>query len=119
MPASDEPLFSAQLVLKADDGSSILTAEGPLTADRVAQFAVPQERIAFVRGELERRGFEVPQGDATTLSVVGTRARFEEVFGLEVDAVAMGVAAHATKIPEPLSDHVADVFVTPKPELFP
>jgi hypothetical protein len=119
MSGSDEPLFSAQLVLKAEDGSSILTAEGTLTSERIAQFAVPEERIAFVRAELEKRGFDVPQGDATTLSVVGTRARFEEAFGLEVDAVARGVAAHATKIPEPLSDYVADVSVTPKPELFP
>lgn len=116
MPESGEQ-FSAQLVLKAEDGTSILDAEGAVTAERIAKFAVAEDRIAFVRAEVQKRGFDVPQGDATTLSVVGPRALFAEVFGLEVDVDKAGVAAHATHIPAALSDHVADVFVTPKPEL--
>ena len=118
MPESDAP-FSAQLVLRAEDGTSILDAEGPVTSEIVARFAVPEERIAFVRAALQKLGFSVPQGDSTTLSVVGPRALFAEVFGLEVGADQVGVAAHATRIPDALSGHVADVFVTPKPELLP
>lgn len=111
--------FSAQLVLKTEDGRSLLDAEGAVTAARIAEFAVPEARIAFVRDELRKLGFQIPQGDATTLSVVGTKAQFAEVFGLEVDVDDAGVAAHATRIPDVLSAHVATVFVTPKPELLP
>ena len=118
MPDSKER-FSAQLVLKAEDGTSILDAKGAMTADRVAEFKVRDDRVAFVRAHLQKLGFDVPQGDAMTLSIVGPRTLFAKVFGLEVDVQQTGVGAHATHIPEVLSDYVADVFVTPKPELLP
>lgn len=118
MTDTGEP-FSAQLVLKREDGTSILDSGEPVTAAVIAQFMVPEDRIVFVRGELEKIGFNIPEGNATTLSVVGPRELFVEVFGLEVGIAESGVAAHATRIPDELSDHVADVFVTPAPELFP
>ena len=111
--------ISAQLVLKRADGTSILDAGEPVTAAVIARFMVPGDRIDFVRGKLENVGFNLPEGNATTLSVVGPRALFAEVFGLEVGTNESGVAAHATRIPDELSDHVADVFVTPAPEFFP
>lgn len=118
MPEPHET-FAAQLILKRADGGSILDAEGPITAETLARFRVPDDRIAFVRAELERMGFDVPQGDATSLSVTGPRELFATVFGLEAAAASSNVAAHATRIPDELSGHVADVVITPRPELFP
>ncbi len=113
-----EGAFSAQLILKNQDGVSILDSEGPLTAELVEKFAATEARIAEVRKKLTDLGFETPAYDRTTLSVTGPCERFTEVFGLEADAGQKGVEAHATKIPNELSDAVADVIVPPPPEFF-
>ena len=110
--------YSAQVVLRNEEGFSILDAEGPVTAEVIGRFAVSEERIEATRQKLKELGFEPKTNDRTTISVTGDKDRVREVFGLAADAGEKGVEAHATEIPEDLRDAVADVIVTPGPEFF-
>lgn len=111
--------FTAQLVMRSADGRSIFDAPGPLTAQTVHDFDLPEQRIAEIRTRIEALGFSIPAGNANTLSISGPRALFAEVFGMEVGAERGNIGVHATRIPEELTDEIADVFVPPAPELFP
>ena len=115
----DTTVFGAQVVLKRSDGSSILDTQEALTASVINKYKVPPETVDTVRKTLEGLGFQVSVDDGTTLSIEGSRKTFVDVFGLEVGAETAGVAAHATQIPDAVSDYVADVIVPPAPSFFP
>ncbi len=118
MPPADE--IHAQLVMKREDGSSILDAGQPSTSENIGQAGLPEDRIARIRGRVEALGFVVSAQDPNTLSISGARELFDNVFAMEpgsADEPSTGL--HAGGIPSELSDFVADVFVTPGPEFFP
>lgn len=103
---------AAQLVMKREDGQSILSTAG--SGD------VTAERAAIIRSRLQELGFTVETGNLNTLSITGTDKQFEESFGISpLSALNEGRAAHATRQPDSLKDLVADVFVTPSPDYFP
>ena len=79
----------------------------------------PVSLVSYLSAIVKRLGFAVTTGNLNTLSISGSGDLFHRVFGLEADAAAHGVAAHATKMPPDLEGFVADVFVTPAPQLFP
>lgn len=110
--------YAAQLVMRHEDGGSILSS-GPVTAATMSGAALPDERVSEIRGRVEALGFAVEAGDATTLSITGPRERFAEVFGLEADPARAAAGAHATRLPEGLTGYVADVFVPQAPTAFP
>ncbi len=114
--------ITAQLVMRREDGRSILDLEGPVTAASRQRMAgdLPEARVAEIRARLEAAGFTVEGGNANTLSVSGPARLFAEVFGLDPGAAgAAGVPAHAARIRADLEPYVADVFVPPPPEFFP
>lgn len=115
----DNAVYGAQVVLKRPDGTSILDAREALTASVIDKYRVPPETSEAAGKALEALGFRVTGGDGTTMSIEGSRSAFASVFGLEVGADTAGVAAHATRLPDEVSDLIADVMVTPGPQFFP
>lgn len=109
---------TANVVLKREDGRSVLDAAGPITSETVGEFSVGAARIAETRRQLEALGFEVAGEGQTTLSITATPERFHEVFALDV-AAGTKAPAHAARIPGDLADMMADVFVPPTPQFFP
>jgi hypothetical protein len=74
----------------------------------------------LIRSHLEALGFSVQSGNLNTLSISGNDALFEETFGISPSsALQAGTPAHSTKVPDDLTEFVADVFVAPPPEFFP
>ncbi len=108
----------AQFVLKDAAGRSILDAGGPLTAETIAAFAIPPERLAEAKKRLEALGFRVEAAAGSLLSVSGEAALFARLFGTVPRPPATGEAVRL-EVPEALADLVAGVFLAPPPELFP
>jgi hypothetical protein len=115
---TDQGKFGAQVVLKREDGRSILDTQGQ-TQGTAGAMDVSPERAEAARHALEKHGFKVTEGNLNTLSVSGAPETFEDVFGLHVRAPETNVGAHATRMPDDLRGYVADVFVMPPPEFFP
>jgi hypothetical protein len=113
--------LNAELVMRREDGRSILDLEGPVTAGSEQREAgdLPPERIAEIRKRLEQAGFTVEGGNANTLSISGAPALFAEVFGLDPAAPGATDGAHATRIRRDLEPFVAECFVTAPPDFFP
>ncbi len=115
----DKPDPVVQLVMKRADGRSVLDS-GAGSAQTAGQGDVDDARATLIRSRLQELGFKVAAGNLNTLSIMGPDELFKETFGLDPSsALAANVPAHATNIPEALDEFVADVFVTPAPDLFP
>lgn len=124
---------TAQVILYAADGSSILDSPEPITAQNIAKYRVSPEVIAEASHKLEQLGFKVVQAGPTSLSIASDKALFERVFQtkLEVggkkamDTKVSGVEAYyyeatePVKIPGELRPLVAGVLLPTPPELFP
>ncbi len=108
----------AQFVLKDAAGRSILDAGGPLTAETIAAFAIPEERLDEARRRLEALGLRVEAAGGPVLSVSGERVLFERLFGPLPEPPAAGEAVRLP-VPASLADIVAGVLLPPPPELFP
>ena len=116
---NDTPNSIAQLVMKRPDGRSILDLES-VTAATADLGNVTTDRAAQISNRLENLGFQVQSGNLNTLSIAGENKLFEDVFGISPTAAMVArTPAHSTRIPEDLTDFVADVFVTPPPDFFP
>ncbi len=108
----DGEMFRAQLVMKAEDGRSILTeamGKGDVTPARAEQ----------VRKVLSEKGFVIEEGNLNTLSIAGDPGLFREVFGLSAAEGPVSEGAQAQHIAPDLAPFVATVVVTPPPEFFP
>lgn len=70
----------AQVVLRSPDGSSILDATQPITAETIARYRVGEEVVRRASGALERLGFKVLAPGPTGFTISGSRALFEQVF---------------------------------------
>ena len=101
----------AQLVMKAEDGRSILS-EAIGTGD------VSPARAKEIRQLLSEWGFSIEEGNLNTLSIAGDAALFREAFGLAVPSGPVTKAAEAQRIAPDLAPFVANVFVVPPPEFF-
>ncbi len=117
---TDQPSAAvhAQFVLRDAAGRSILDAGGPLTAETIAGFAIPEERLNEARRRLEALGLRVEAAGGPVLSVSGDRALFERLFGPLPEPPAAGEAVRLP-VPDSLADIVAAVLLPPPPELFP
>jgi hypothetical protein len=105
----DGEMFRAQLVMKAEDGRSILT-------EAMGKGDVTPARAEEIRKLLAGKGFVIEEGNLNTLSIAGEPGLFREVFGM---TAAKGPAAEAQRIAPELAPFVATVVVTPPPEFFP
>lgn len=108
-----------QLVMKREDGRSVLDLPPADECDDPSAFDVTEARAAEIRARLERLGMKVVSGNLNTLSVEASARLLADHFGLAAEAAEAGTAAHATRIAPELAPFVADVFITPGPEFFP
>jgi hypothetical protein len=107
---------SAQCVLRAPDGRSILDApEGPGAETAERQMPAP-EAFDEAAARLERLGFDVGDRGAATLTVSGDRALFERVFSTRLEwAEEPGTGGPSWRperppvVPDELADVVAGV----------
>ena len=105
----DGDMFRAQVVMKAEDGRSILT-------EAMGKGDVTPARAEEVRRILSEKGFVIEEGNLNTLSIAGDPNLFREAFGM---TETKGPAAEAQRIAPDLAPFVATVVVTPPPEFFP
>ncbi len=78
-PAED--LVTAAVSPRSRGGVSLFDAPEPITSETVDEFTSEPSIIADARRELTKLGFAVLAQSDTTLSIVGPRSKFEEVFG--------------------------------------
>lgn len=79
-----EDLVTAVVSPRSRGGVSLFEAPEPITSDNVDQFTSEPDVIADSRRELTNLGFTVTAESPTTISIVGPRTRFEEVFGTQL-----------------------------------
>ncbi len=109
--------FSAEIVLRCSDGGSILEGE-LVTGSNLPPPPLPESR-EFVASIMAELGFEVMASDYT-LSIVGTRQRFEAAFGLSLEQSSLLEASNNGKleVPAGLAEFVDAILVPEKPILF-
>lgn len=118
--------ITAEVVLRKADGTSILDADGPITAVTINQYRVEKEVIDDATQQLNQLGLTVVQTGATSVSVETDQTTFETLFGtkLNVETDVDTNATHYTttapvKIPPSLQEWVADVILPEPPQFFP
>jgi hypothetical protein len=124
---------TAEVILRSADGSSILEAKEPITAENIARYRIGKEVIEEASQKLEELGFEALQGGPTGLTISGDKARFEDVFQTTLTAQSTGImetkvsgagaayyeTTEPIKVPEDLSYLIADVVFATPPQFFP
>jgi hypothetical protein len=122
----------AEVILRSVDGSSILEAEEPITAENVDKYRVEQEVIEEASMELAALGFEVQQVGPVSLTISGDKVVFENVFQTTLEAQDVEMATEISgaeasyyeaiapiKVPEDLSHLIAAVVLSIPPQFFP
>ena len=123
----------AQVVLRSPDGSSILEASQPITAENIARYRVGVEVMERASTALEKLGFEVLEAGPTGFTMSGSRALFERTFDTVLEenaATARSMLAgdpnrprfvplRPLTIPAELSSLIAGVVMPGPPELMP
>ncbi len=113
---------TAQIILRGEDGRSILDAGGPITAGTVRAFMLPAERIEEAVRRLRELGLDVEPAGGPVLSATAEAPLFERLFHTTLRPAPDGhglVADPEPRVPDELADIVAAVMVPPPPELFP
>ncbi len=107
---------TAQVVLRAPDGSSVLDAAEPPTAETVERYRPNAETFEKAGRRLAELGFRVGDRGASGLTVSGEPKLFERVFSTTLDARGEGEGVapswEATRpviIPDDLASFVAGV----------
>lgn len=116
-----DTVFTAQLIMKRTDGTSILDIPSPVLAASPSRTSgdLPQERIAVIRKLLEQAGFTIHSANPNTLSISGTTKEFIHAFGLDPSSASVPTGREALQIRADLKPYVADVFIPPPPKYFP
>jgi hypothetical protein len=104
----------------------------PITAENVHRFQAPERVVSDARRRLEERGFAVRDVGPTSFAIEGTRAQFESVFDARLETTSKPVdvagreqaseytrAASPLRVPDDLSDVVAEVVLATPPDFYP
>lgn len=118
--------LTAQIILRAADGSSPLDSESPPTADEIARSRPTQETIDNATRRLTALGFKVGDMGAIALTVSADKAIFEQVFKTSLSQTThlKSGAPHWTADPpitisDDLRSWVIDVVFPIEPEFVP
>jgi hypothetical protein len=123
----------ARVVLRNPDGSSILDATQPITAETIAKYRVGEEVVQRASVALEKLGFKILEAGPTGLTISGDRALFERIFHTvlqeNTSRAPSALAPRAAKprfaplqplrIPDELASVIAAVVMPAPPELMP
>jgi hypothetical protein len=116
---SESNMIVAQLVMKDEDGSSILTKDAG-RVETASTGDLKPERVEAIVERLEKRGFEVLSSNLNTLSIAAPDPLFVECFGVSASALKSGEASlDSAKMEDQFEPLVADIFVPPAPQTFP
>jgi hypothetical protein len=110
---------TAQCVVRAPDGSSILDAPRPPSGEAADRLTPAPEAFDDATARLARLGFEVGDRGGATLTLVGDRELFERVFSTRLEWVEEPGAGgpswrpdRPVVVPDELVDVVAGVVFT-------
>jgi subtilisin family serine protease len=91
MPISNRPESSqtiyAQVVVRPDNGNSLLNSSVLIDSKNVAQFHVASDRIELVVRKLKEAGFEVLSSGKIAITIAGLPEVFERVFQTTLETV--------------------------------
>jgi len=124
---------AAQVILRRRNGTSIVDAEGAITADTIAKYQVEKEVIEQASSTLAEMGFAIEQTGPTSLAISGDRVLFEATFRTTLEAKrteilpgkVVGVettyfeAKEPIIVPEDLASLIADVVLPIPPQFYP
>lgn len=118
--------ITAQIILRATDGSSLLESTTPPTGEELARRRPTQDSIENVTRTLASLGFQVGEVGAVGITVTADKATFERVFETSLAHGAdpeTGAARWAAEVPITIGDElrpwVADVVFPIAPEFVP
>ncbi len=128
-----EEKVTAEVILRSTDGSSILDAKGPITAENVAMYRVGEKIIDEASRKLGQLDFEVLQVGPTSITISVDKRVFEstfqttlqrqsiEIMGTKVEGTGISFykATEPIKVPKELSSLIADVVLPTPPEFYP
>jgi hypothetical protein len=119
----------AEVVLRAEDGSSIVSSAEPVTAESVERFKINAKQVLQAREHLLAYGFKVEAAGPFSFSISCEKEAFERVFKTELRAVTKedSLIGNMTfykvlspiRIPEGLASFVSAVTLPVPPDLFP
>jgi hypothetical protein len=91
----------AQIVLRSPDGSSVLDAPQPITAETIARYRVGEEMIQRASTALEKLGFKVLEPGPTGITISGNRLLFERTFDTVLQEKENVARGRSTPVPGP------------------
>lgn len=97
----------AQIILRDEQGRSILDAEGAITSRNVGEFRLPPERVEAVAAKLQELGFVIERKEELGLSISGPAELFKRVFDISAATTPPGKA----RVPDDLAEYIADVEI--------
>ncbi len=123
---------TAEVILRAADGSSILDVDEGITAENISKYRVGTEVIEQATRTLEELGFDVLEVGPVSLTISGEKTLFESVFQTKLkpysrDDSGTKVSGTETsyyeitepiRVPDQLSSLVADVALPTPPQYF-
>ena len=123
---------TAEVILRAPDGASLLDAQGPITAQNVARYHASEETIQNTVNALTDMGFTVLQIGPSSITIGGNKALFEEIFlttlaldeatssdPMQPEGAVIVRALDPLTVPEELTEDVAAIVFPEPPVLFP
>lgn len=119
----------AEVVLRAQDGSSYADAREPVSTENIKQYVIDGERKREAHKKLTELGFNVVASGPFSLSITGSKEAFERIFRTRLQQESKtdeSTRAHPLYsplspiiIPKELVNLVAAVTFPAAPELFP
>lgn len=125
------PRISAQAIIKAASGSSVLDARRPIEPKKVDRYSVSEYRIRKAADILKSLGLQPVQIGTASITVEADKATFEDLLqcGIEQKTKKMiqghkGEVAYyqfkgVPRIPDELAEFVTAIALPEPPELFP
>jgi len=91
MPQSNRPeasqLIYAQVVVRPDNGDSLLSSSVLIDSKNVSQFHAASDRVELVVRKLKEAGFEVLSSGKIAITIAGLSEVFERVFQTTLETV--------------------------------
>lgn len=130
MPTGDEPILSAQVILRSATGRS-LEAGVMITAKNVAEYLPSPKTISMAEKVFRSEGFEVGPFVGVSFSITGPLRTFERSFGLRVQrgddhafnfmsgSKPIGHELSGSELPGSMQEHVQRVAFPLPPDFGP
>ncbi len=124
---------TAEAILRSPQGTSILDAQGPITAATIADYRATPETINQVAEQLKTLGFQIHQTSVTSIAFSGSQEQFEQTFNTTLVSRQVDVsetpgpdtsavyyeATQPIQVPESIKTLVAGIILPTPPTFFP